>query len=179
MVQTRKRNNNWIMWVTMLFLFVLAGVACSFVWDAFFRPKGNIDSDNASEVVENVGMGFETEVMGSEVIEKEKVVQYDGNDPNEAEELSGTVTYAGVRGNALMIRVNIDQYLENGECSLSLVRDGSSIYDDKAKISSGPSTSTCEGFDVPTSEVGDGDVQIVITIDSGEKKGTIRGEIEL
>ena len=41
---------------------------------------------------------------------KDKYDEYAGEDPNEREDLTGVVTYAGVNGNNLMIRVNIDQH---------------------------------------------------------------------
>ena len=181
--QKRKKNKSWITWVIMLLLFVVAGVVCYFVWDAYFKPKDNNDGGDSTGVVEkpveNSDVEDGVEAAESGVIEKEKVVQYDGDDPNGAEELSGTVTYAGVSGDILVIRVNIDQYLEGGECVLNLVRNGDSVFSGSTRIVGGPSTSTCEGFDIPVSGLGGGEVQIVITMNSGGKSGTIRGEASL
>ena len=112
--------------------------------------------------------------------EKPKVVQYDGDDPNTAEELSGVVTYAGVTDGKLMIRVNIDQYLESGTCDLTLTRGGDSIYSSIASIIGGPSTATCEGFDVPVAGLGGGQVDINISIKSADgRQGSIRGEASI
>ena len=118
-------------------------------------------------------------------VEKEKVVQYEGEDPNTEAGLSGVVTYAGVSGEKLMVRVSIDQYLTSGTCELSLKKDGAVIYSDTAGIVGSASTSTCEGFDILTSSLGAngatgaGKIEININISAGGRSGVISGEAEI
>ena len=178
----RRRNKKIrkiLFWVVFLVLFVVAGVIIYFVWDEYFKTDEG-DKENKEEIVEVVennnefGKGGE----GEEDPDK-KVILYEGNDPNEAEGLTGVVTYAGVNGDNLMIRVNIDQYLNSGSCNLSLLINGASVYNDTAGIIDSAATSTCEGFNVPVSGLGAGNYQIVIKINSGDKSGTIRGEVNI
>lgn len=178
MARRRRKNGKKLGLLLFLVLLIVAGVVWYFVWSGYF--KEDKEEDETTEVVENKpneDEGGKGSFGVTEEIEKEPVVQYEGEDPNESEELTGVVTYAGVAGGKLMIRVNIDQYLEDGSCELSLIQGGVK-YSDSAKINS-VTTATCEGFDVPVSELSGGNYQIVIKISAEGKTGTISGEAEV
>ncbi|MBQ2660603.1 hypothetical protein IJF93_00810 [Candidatus Saccharibacteria bacterium] len=186
MAQKRKRKNGskkWAYWILMVMLFVGAGVVCYFVWDVYFKVKddsGNKDAEVSQEETKDEMKDEEKSEGEIETApEKEKVVQYEGEDPNTAEVLSGVMTYAGVSGDSLMIRVNIDQYLSGGSCGLSLLKDGVEEYSDVSAIVDSAATSTCEGFDVPVSELDSGLYQIVINLDADGKTGAIKGEAKV
>ncbi len=188
----RKKNKKRLFWFLMLILLVAAAVVVYFVWDGYFKGKGG-DKKESSQEVEKVEERIESEeksedVMGEkegrgqledEVGDGKEIVQYDGENPNKAESISGVVTYAGVSGERLMIRVNIDQFLDDGECILNLVRNGSTIYNDTAMVVGNVATATCEGFDVSVDGMGGGTTDIIITVNSGERTGTIVGRVEL
>ena len=177
----QKKNKRWVLRFLMILLFVVAAAVCYLVWDAYFKTEKSVDEGVAEEVevVEKPVENSDVTEVDLEVVEKEKVVQYEGEDPNVSEELTGVVTYAGVSGDNLMIRVNIDQYLESGKCVLSLTRDGNEAYTDEAGIATAASTATCEGFNVPVSVLGVGDYEIIIRLSAGDKVGTIRGEASI
>jgi hypothetical protein len=166
----------------VIVLLVVGGVA---IWKNNSREpeKGEVETSKVAEKkkseTEKAEAAKPEESVADKAIEEKKVPQYEGDDPNMAEELTGAITYAGVVGDKLMIRVNIDQFLTSGECKLGLRRGGANIYNLSARIVDNVSTSTCEGFDVPISELGAGNVQIVITVQSGEKTGTIEGEVTI
>ena len=180
MAQKRKRNKKWIYWLIILVLLVAADVVVYLVWDNYFNDKADDGGqEEETEQVEDVSVQEKENEEGDSESEKPKVIQYDGEDPNTKEELSGAITYASVSGNKLMIRVNIDQYLENGECALSLIRGGGVIYNNSARIVANASTATCEGFDVLVDEIGKGAVDVMINLSAGGKNGTIRGEADV
>ena len=184
MAQKRKKNKKVVWWIIVIILFVVAGVVVYFVWDGYFKDKGGNKKDEGYGSVEEVivvddGGKKETESkQDEEVVEKEPVVQYEGEDPNEEENLTGVMTYAGVSGDYLLIRVNIDQYLDSGSCELNLVQGGV-VYSGIAGVVSSASTATCEGFNVPVGNLSAGNYQIVIKIDSNGKTGVIEGEVKL
>ena len=178
MAQKQKKNKKWLFWVIIVLLFVVAAVVCYFVWNGYFKKKEEIKPAEEQSLVEKKKESEVKEAQGVIEKEKKKVVQYEGEDPNEGGDLTGVVTYAGVNGGNLMIRVNIDQYLNGGSCELSLMQD-SVVYSDTVNIVSSAATATCEGFNVPINGLEKGNYKIVIKISSGGKVGTINGEVDI
>ena len=173
----QRKSKKWITAIIFLVLIAAAGVMCYFVWDAYFKPKPKPkEDDSVVEIADNKKEEDKIEVKSEDPVEKPKIEQYDGNDPNTSASLTGALTYVGVTNGNLRLRVNIDQYLSSGSCNLVLSRNGSQIYSDSASIVDSASTSTCEGFDIATSALGSGNLLISISISSGGKTGTITGE---
>lgn len=89
------------------------------------------------------------------------------------------ITYAGVSGGDLIVRVNIDQYLAGGTCKLKLLGSGGASYEETVDIADSAATATCKGFNVATTKIPSGKVSISILVTSGAKTGTIEGEVNL
>ncbi len=106
-------------------------------------------------------------------------IQNDGDDPNTKDFLTGVLTMAEVSGDVLRIRLNIDQYLASGNCELTLTSNQGVAFTDSASIVPVASTSTCEGFDIPTSSLATGNWAINIDLKAGDKTGTITGEVNI
>ena len=160
-----------------MILLIGAAIVCYLVWESYFKE---IERPETSEEIETE-IKTEEEKPSEEVLEKkEEIIQYDGENPNDAEKLSGVITYAGVAGDKLMIRVNIDQFLSGGSCKLRLVLEGDiEVYGDEVGIIDSASTATCAGFDVPVSGFKSGKYDIYVNLSSGGKVGTINGEVSL
>lgn len=183
MVAAQRRSRKWLgVGILMSAVIVVAVVAV-----VLSRSQGGVDgqdvvkiTEDAKEVADSnknddeVGIADKTMENG-----KEKIVQYEGEDPNAGEALTGVVTYAGVNGDALMVRVNIDQYLSSGECKLVLMQNGASVYSGAAGIVSSAATATCEGFNVPVAGLPGGELEIVVYLAANGKTGEIRGEVAL
>lgn len=177
----RRQRRKWIFRIFFLLLLVAAVVICYFVWDGYFnkeeKPK---DGDDILVVVDKKEEDKLGEDAGEvEGVTKEEIRQYDGDDPNEKSELTGVITYAGVSGDYLRIRVNIDQYLSNGRCDLTLARNNETVFTDSTTIIDSVTTSTCEGFDVLLNQLGNENLKIIVNLKSGEKSGVITGEVNL
>ena len=186
MAKRRRRSKKWVSWVIIALLLIAAVVVCYFVWDAYFRDKKKDEPTTTPQsqvVTPDIPNTPEEEKKEEQPTtdeeEKDKKPQYDGEDPNKASGITGVMTYAGVNGSNLMIRVNIDQYLNGGTCSLGLRKDGGNVYSAEAPVIDSASTSTCEGFNVPVSGLPQGKLNIVIYITSGDKTGEITGEVTL
>ena len=182
MARRRRKNQKWIIGGLILVLIIAAGVGAAVIWNN--EHQGIEQADEVEVVEEDVKdvekRDEETEEEYSErMAEQKKVKQYEGEDPNKAEELTGAITYAGVNDGVLMIGMNIDQFLGEGNCALSLMRGGDVIYSANAKIMAEVSTSTCDGFNVPVSGLGNGATEIIIKLSAGGKTGTIRGEVNI
>lgn len=187
---TKKRKNKQIIRVLIL-VGIFAGVCGLFflAWNLFFKtsdPEPVQDSTTTVAVKEKKREEKKTEEKKEETPapqetpEDQTPVQYDGEDPNNKDVLTGVITHAEKVDDKLVIRVNIDQYLIGGSCILALTKDGETIFNDGVAIIETASTSTCEGFDVPMIEGMDGAlIGIQIDINADGKTGTINGEVQL
>ena len=182
MSNRRRRSKKWIGWLLFLILVVGAAIVIFLVRDSIFGDEKEDSVEEVAEVVtvqeDEIKEKSESELEDSQA-DKEEVVSYDGENPNEDDSLTGVVTFAGVADGVLMIRVNIDQFLPQGTCNLVLEKDGAVRYEDTAQIIDSAATATCEGFNVSVSALESGDYKIIIKLEVGEKKGTINGEVSL
>ncbi|MBR2767267.1 hypothetical protein IKD67_04280 [Candidatus Saccharibacteria bacterium] len=179
----RRNNRKWIIGGVILALLIVVGVGTAIIWN---NEHQETEQNNETEKTEDKKKddterhdGETEEEYSERMAEQKRIKQYEGEDPNKAEELTGVITYAGINEGVLMIRVNVDQFLSEGNCALSLMRNGDVIYSVDAKIIAEVSTSTCDGFSVPISGLGSGATDIVIKLSAGGKTGTIRGEVDI
>ena len=121
----------------------------------------------------------EPEEEPEEITQNKAPVKQEGEDPNTLSELTGVINYAAVNDDTLMIRVSIDQYLSSGTCFLELtaqnIDDSFSLSDN---IAQSASTSSCT-YDIATSLLTGGKYDIKITLNSENKKGIIKGEVDV
>lgn len=93
--------------------------------------------------------------------------------------LTGIINYKGVVDNSLTIRTTINQLVNSGECNLKLSAESGKIIEETAKITAGPSTSTCDGFSIPASKLSTGKWNIEITLNSSGKQGVLRSTVAI
>lgn len=95
-------------------------------------------------------------------------------------EITGIINYKAVSGDSLVIRTTIDNRIETGTCILTLTNSSArTTVTRTANIMPNPSTSTCEGFNIPLSEVGTGKWNIVITVKSNGIAGKIEDSVTI
>lgn len=105
-------------------------------------------------------------------------LQNEGANPSQSSGLTGSITYAAVSGDKLVIRVLIDQLVgEQGTCSLTLSRSGRKDIAKAVNTMDNPSSSTCQGFDIPLTELAKGTWNIKINISAGGKLGQLEGQV--
>lgn len=103
--------------------------------------------------------------------------QYQGQDVNQLEKLTGAITYSAKTSDEYRLRVNIDQFLKlPGTCKLTLISAGKVVYTETVSVIPNPSSGSCEGFDVPLSQLPSGAYHVKIEITANQKTGTIEGE---
>lgn len=110
-----------------------------------------------------------------------KTPQYEGEDPNELEELTGVITYQDVDPETLVLHsaVSINQYLHSdGQCVFNLERDGTIIRTASAVAEPDVTTSICGPFSLSIDGLS-GTYQIKVVITGDGKRGTILGEITI
>lgn len=108
--------------------------------------------------------------------EPEKVTQFEGQDPNALNELTGNITYHGIENGTLTVVSSIDQYIsDGGNCHISLTFNNRTVYSADKSIAAEVSTSVCGPFEIPTIDFSPGSYQITITVTGNGKTGTITG----
>lgn len=112
--------------------------------------------------------------------EKKAPIQYEGESPNSSNSLTGVINFKSVVNDNLVIRITIDQAIREGSCRLMLVRtnDNKSVTKD-ATIIQNPSSSSCEGFDIPIAELGGGNWSIEVQLTDGTRSGIIKESIDI
>lgn len=105
--------------------------------------------------------------------------QFDGTDPNTNSNLTVLINYLGVTNSNLTVRTTIDQYISSGSCTLTLSRAGAASITRQADIVANPSSATCKGFDIPTTELSSGNWTVTITVTGGDKSGSVSDEVTL
>lgn len=184
MVTGRKRNLGWLQWMIGVILVCVAISVVIAVKVNYFDNQGSVDggadaNTTTGDVEEGAKKPEKNDSNQVEEVMKQDVKQYDGESPNVAEVLTGVITHATVSGEKLVVRVNIDQYLESGTCTLSVKQGENAVYKDVARIVNSAVTATCEGFDVPVAGLSNGEVQIAIDLESGDRTGKISGAVQI
>lgn len=179
MTRKRRRSRRLFIPIAIVVVALAAGLTIFLV-----NSRPQTVEEEATVAEEDLTSGAsddETDPAGvSEEDKFNEVDQYEGTNPNTLDDLTGSLTHVASDGTNLVIRVNIDQALTEGNCQLSLT-SGDNLYSANAFIfSTGSIYSSCEGFDVPLSELAASNVwAIKINLTSGDKTGVITGEARL
>lgn len=178
----RKRDFRWIKWLLFLVLIIAAIVVVVLIKNNYFGEKQENNaqqSENENKSEDDKPKEGTDETSTEETKQEEKAPQYEGESPNKSENLTGLITYADVINDELVIRVNIDQFLQSGNCNLTMSRNGVTHYSQSVGIQESVTTSTCDGYKIPVSELPKGDFQVEIDLESDGKSGKITGRVRI
>ena len=190
---TRKQRKNKAP-IFIIFFFILAIITTIIVLKIFkvIDQKGKPSSNSEStEIVHqktdqpstnNENQPIHTEDGTKEDAEAGRTPktpeQYEGQDVNQLNKLTGTITYSEKSGDKYRIRVNINQFLKlPGTCKLTVTSASTIVHTQTVSIISNPSSGSCEGFDIPLSSIPSGDLNIKIEVNANQKTGLIEGKI--
>ena len=110
--------------------------------------------------------------------EKDMPPSYEGENVDNSQTLTGVISYKSVVDGSLVIRTTINQMLGSGTCDLTMT-NGSKTVTKNSGITQNPSSSSCEGFDIPVSELAGGSWKVSIVVTSGDRTGTIIDEVTI
>lgn len=186
-INNPKKKSSKTIWIVVIALVTVAAIGL--VTYALFSPmQSSNEGDAARPTASNTGEGVsgdnettaDTPLSSPAEHEAEKNISpsYEGTDPNTSQSLTGVINRASVADGTLTIRTTINQSLTSGSCRLTLT-NGQKTVTRNVNITPNPSSSTCEGFDVPTSELGSGSWDINITISSGDRTGSLKGGVNI
>lgn len=106
-------------------------------------------------------------------IDKDKGKPNQDSDTPQVDEGTLNVAFTSVHQNdaTLQARVQIDPLISDGSCTLTLTKDGDTITK-TAAVHAMASISTCQGFDVPVSELSSGTWNLTLSVTSGSASGS-------
>lgn len=171
-----------IFWITIVIIIVALAVAGFFLF--------NHKTSDASELSNREESTSEDKPKDQPVADKPnhnedqpnpepKVTQYEGEDPNTLNELTGVITSKDIAAGNLTIMVNVDQFL-NGSCTLTLKNTQTGqVYSTSSQLLADIATAYCEPFVVPLSDLASGHYQIQVNLSGDNKTGIIEEEIDL
>ena len=188
--QKKARKNKVIVWsLFFLVLIILAGVI---VYQILKDNKSRSKTPSLAESTQNIENKIEkTNIPESKTINSEDGTpedaaagrtpktpeKYEGQDVNQLEKLTGTITYSAKAADKYRIRVNIDQFLKlPGTCKLTVLSASKVVYTDSVSVISNPSSGSCEGFDIPLSKLPSGTYDFKIEVNANQKTGIIEGK---
>ena len=191
--ETRRQRKNKAP-IFIIFFFILAIITTIIVLKIFkiIDQKGKPSSNSqATEIVHqktdqpstnNENQPIHTEDGTKEDAEAGRTPktpeQYEGQDVNQLDKLTGTITYSEKSGDKYRIRVNINQFLKlPGTCKLTITSASTIVYTQTVSIISNPSSGSCEGFDIPLSSIPSGDLNVKIEVNANQKTCLIEGRI--
>ena len=168
--------------IVVSFLIVLL-IAIAVTVVIFFSIDKNrdLDSSNTDDTTSlpQVDPAAKPDPEDQSPVPEDKVTQYEGEDPNDLEELTGRVAYKGVSTEqnfrTLTVSASIDQYLmADGTCTLRLKdSSGAEVYSATMPASADVTTSACGPFEIPVTNFSPGDYRIEIAVSGDGKTGLI------
>lgn len=109
-------------------------------------------------------------------------IQYEGDNTNKSDSLTGVINYTSVSSDQLQVGTTINQFLENGTCKMTLTGPAKQVKTVTSDIAANPSSSSCGNLSIPLADLGNdrsGKWTINITLQSGDRTGQISGEVNL
>lgn len=178
--QNTSKRTRWIVAVVVVALAAVGVVGYAVFWQNKPAQHTTPSSDHRAEITRNSERGNTNSHKANNQREKEKatIKQYEGESPDDSQSLTGSINYKNIVADELILRVTIDQSLSSGSCQLRLTNAGKTLTK-TALVIPNPSSSSCQGFNVPVSELGSGAWQIEITVSSGDRSGTIVSSITI
>lgn len=178
--QTRRSSSKGKIIAIIAVVLVILGAAA---YTAYALSNNSTSSDkNNQTTVEGINYGEATDEQ------KESGSDQKGNEQSEAPTSNSgdplTVAFTVLnppdpnnidpaqRTTSLVVRVRIDLVINSGACELTLTK-GATTVTKTSGIQAGPTTSTCQGFNIEQSELSSGEWKATLKVVSGDREGSV------
>ncbi len=187
-LNSKQKNTPWYQRAWAITIFVVLGIACIVALIIFVVKPGqtNTQEDKTSSSIGNdKNPTTDTPIKNNQTTDDEegpeKTIQYEAENPNRLNELSGFITSALQDDTNLYINAMIAQYLEaDATCSSTLKGTNTDFtYTSTVRALPDVTTSNCEEFIVPITNLVPDYYQITIDLSSAEKQGIITGGVQV
>lgn len=187
-LNSKQKNAPWYQRAWVITIFVVLGIACIVALIIFVVKPGqtNTQEDKTSSSIGNdKNPTTDTPIKNNQTTDDEegpeKTIQYEAENPNRLNELSGFITSALQDDTNLYINAMIAQYLKaDATCSLTLKGTNTDFtYTSTVRALPDVTTSNCEEFIVPITNLVPDYYQITIDLSSAEKQGIITRGVQV
>ncbi len=165
------------------FLLVLAIVVIVTIFVFKSLGANNDDTSQISKPTDsNVDSPDTPDDTSKEPPLENKAPQYEGEDPNELDSLTGSIAYIDIDAETQTLHsaVSINQYLENdGQCVFNLKRGEAIVRTASAVATPDVTTSVCGPFSLSVEGLDPGTYQVEIIMTGDNKRGIITSETEI
>ncbi|MDQ3123133.1 MAG: hypothetical protein M3Q14_00385 [bacterium] len=142
-----------------------------FGWSPLPQEKSKINYDKPTEEQKKTGENSKKQT----VIKEEAKPNTGGSDqapsptpqPNGKNKVGMMISAANQNGSVLQIRSMISAVTNSGTCTLTLTKSGQTVTK-TAGVQALASDSTCQGFDIPTSELSPGNWQLALHFENSK-----------
>jgi cytoskeletal protein RodZ len=185
-INNKKRKSKAKISIISVIILAVILIGGYFVYEKWIKPAPEEGNDNSSQFQSST-ISTENEAPNTitedelKNIEKQEDSQTpvqstdaNGNDNSNtaasSDKLNIEITHNAINSGKLVLRVNIAQLVNTGTCTLTIGN-----YTATAEVIADPQSSTCQGFDVPTTDFSGKDFKI--TVKSGDLTGEVKGVI--
>ena len=179
MAKTKTTNNQSSFLTNPIFigaivLAIIALISIVIVWLTSVGESATVESNRQPDLISQTG---DQSAQDSSNV-KPNVSQYEGESPNDLDELTGQVRYVQQSDGFLTVSVMINQYLsENGVCTIVLTgRETGKTYTATSVAEPDVTTSTCGLLKIALQDAVSDYYGIEIKLEGDGKKGTIKTE---
>ena len=185
-IQTKNTHKKKIM-LAVVSLLLLSATILAY---AYYTKSGPFQQDSLTKPAtkdEKVA-GIDAKKQSLDTLENAKSKTSSGSDPLPAPTPSENggkstigmeITAANQNGDTLNIRTLIQTISSTGTCSLEMTGPNGNKYTATTEVYALPSSTTCKGFDIPTTELTTGDWTISVTFENEKVKGTATKQVTI
>lgn len=176
-IKTNERKRSRLVLITLIILLVIIAAIVAF----FLATRGNEANSNdatGAHNLNNIDYSPPTEEQKNAARDNNSKTQ-DPTSPPEATQLTVSFTALNQNESQLQVRVLINEVLGTGTCVLTMTKDGEDSITNSAGLQALASSSTCKGFNVPTTSMAKGNWKVHVAVESNGKKGSAEKEFEI
>jgi cytoskeletal protein RodZ len=166
-MKINKRSSSKRLIVSIAVVVVLLAAAVGyFLWKQY-QNNHNADDKTSSSSIDLSTPTKEQIKEGNDA--KNETIKNDSNSNDTPDKsISNEITSASVSGDTLYIRNEIMGVYADGTCKLTLTK-GSETITRQAGLQPGPQSTTCKGFNIPTSQLSRGTWNVILTVTINDK----------
>lgn len=176
----KNKHKKWLYIVTVI-LILGAGSAAVFGYTHRQQPATVTNNEPSLDPNRNkVDLGSATtdQQQAGKDIKKETVDSNNQPTPSPGANIPVIISAASQNGSTLQVRSLIQSVISDGTCSLELSHNGQKVTKSSG-VQAMSSSSTCQGFDIPTSELSPGTWTIQLMISAKEGAGAATRSVDI